>query len=135
MIVNRAELEEKYFLLDFDHTFLAASLKEEALLFGITSQSQLLEPVVEYFRTFKPDFLASYPIDKLSGGENAILAVIFYASLAVHKNKSIHFLLHNIMESLSLTNRKHLNRLLSEFHQQGLKFSTLKNDLPVALYE
>ncbi len=135
MIENSAELEEKYFLLDFDHTFLASSLREEALLFGVTSQSQLLDPVVEYFRLFKPDFLVSYPIDNLSGGENAILAVIFYSAIAVYKKKTTHFLLHNIMESLSDSNRVNIKNILAEFRHQGICYSVLENNAQVAIDE
>jgi ABC-type iron transport system FetAB ATPase subunit len=132
---NIEKLEDKYFLLNFDHTFLAASLQEEALLFGVNHHSQLLQESVQKFQAFKPDFTLLHPIDHLSGGENAILAVIFYSALALHKHKNLNFLLHNILESLSPANRTALKAILAEYQRQGISYNLLQNNevVPVSV--
>jgi len=134
-MINKDVIEEEYFLLEFDHTFLAASLKEEALLFGVKLPDQFLPDIVQKFQIFKPDFEIDHPLDHLSGGENAILAVIFYSALARYKSKSLKFLLHNIMESLSTSNRDILKKILKEFMSHNLSYYIWQKDNPVEINE
>ncbi|MCF7911073.1 MAG: hypothetical protein K9M99_00970 [Candidatus Cloacimonetes bacterium] len=132
---KREKLEDKYFLLNFDHTFLAASLQEEALLFGADSHAPFLSNTVRQFQAFKPDFTLNHPLDHLSGGENAILAVIFYSALVLHKKKPLHFLLQNILESLSTSNRHALIILLTEYQQQAISYHLLSNNEVISINE
>ena len=135
MIRNMKKIEEEYFLLEFDHTFLAASLKEEALLFGVKYPELFLPDIILKFQIFKPDFNINHPLDHLSGGENSILAVIFYSALAFFKNKSPKFLLHNILESLSASNRFILKDILKEFRNYNISYYCWRNDELVAINE
>ena len=135
MMCIKKKLEEEYFLLNFDHTFLAASLQEEALLFGVNCHAHLLQESVQKFQSFKPDFTLQHPLHHLSGGENAILAVIFYSALALHKHKSLNFLLHNILESLSPANRTALKAVLAEYQQHNISYNLLQNNIVVPISE
>jgi len=133
-MINKDIIEEKYFFLEFDHTFLATSLKEEALLFGVKYPELFLPDIILKFQIFKSDFNIDHPLDHLSGGENSILAVIFYSALARFKNKPLEFLLYNILESLSASNRIILKDILKEFRNYNISYYCWRNDELVDIY-
>jgi len=134
LMIDKDIIEEKYFLLEFDHTFLAASLKEEALLFGVKYPELFLPDVILKFQSFKSDFNIDHPLDHLSGGENSILAVIFYSALARFKNKPLEFLLYNILESLSASNRKILKDILIDFKKHNISYYVWRDNDLVDIY-
>jgi hypothetical protein len=135
MKVTEFNYKEKYLLIDFDHTFLASSLKEEALLFGVLQPESLLKQVTSLFLPFKADFFPTHSLDKLSGGENAILAVIFYTCLIIHKKKEIPLLLNNIFESLSPLNCQKLKKFLLQQKNRGIIAFQLIDENPVPINE
>lgn len=124
-------MEEKYsdyLLISFEHSFLASNLLEEAILFGVTQPTYLLKEVEKLFIPFKSDFSANRPVHSLSGGERAILCVIFYCCLLRYKKAKKKILLKNIMESLSYANRTALIDLLASFKNDGITCFNLIND-------
>lgn len=123
-----AKYHEQYLLLGFDHTFLSTTLPEEALLFGIRQPEALVNEVKELFLPFKEDFAIGQSINKLSGGENAILCLIFYSCLAKYLHKPVKILLYNLMESLSQLNRTKLQKALKHYSTYGIRFYILKNN-------
>ena len=127
--------DERFLLIDFDHTFLSSTLREEALLFGVNQYKKLVYEVSVKFKKFKEDFSEEQSLDELSGGENALLAVIFYTSLAEHKNKSVQFLFSNILESLSEKNRELLKEILIDHQKNGQQFKILVENQIKSLYE
>jgi hypothetical protein len=135
MNLEITEFEDDYLVISFGHTFLASSLKEEAYLYSVSNPMPLVARVVELFRTIKPDYCSEQSLDMLSGGENALLAVIFYSSLVEYKHKSVQLLLHNIMESLSAANRRKLIKLTRQFTPHNIRYYNLENGKPTELHE
>jgi len=132
---NPEKSDERYLLIDFDHTFLSSSLREEALLFGVNQYKKLVFEVSAKFKKFKEDFRKEQSLDELSGGENALLAVIFYTALAESKNKPVQFLFSNILESLSEKNRELLKEIMIDHQKNGQQFYILVENQIKRLYE
>lgn len=111
---------DDYLLLDFNHLFVTSTLREEVWLLRGHDDPELLKQVIQDAEAFglidvQPDReLTSY-----SGGEQAILAALMVIAILRDQSPSTcGILLNDILDSLSLENRK---ALLACFRQLDIE--------------
>lgn len=122
---------EQYLVLDFEHAFLADTIAEELILFDVSSKNEAERKIASLFANFKADFKPSQSVHTLSGGERAILVCILYAVVVNIKRVKVSFLLSNIMESLSKSNRTKLLKYMRNIDSENfINLYCLKNGEP-----
>lgn len=113
-----ADQGDGYLVLDFNHLFIASTLREEVWVLrqvdDVTLAHEVLERAADFgIRGATPD----RDLDSYSGGERVILACLLL--LAVVRAGGVcgtKLLLCNILESLSGDNRARLLRQFAEIH-------------------
>ena len=116
---------EAFLILDFNHLFFAATLREELWLLRRRNDPALLDSILAAARAIPihgvaPDRdLATY-----SGGEQAILACLLaIAVIRANGVRSVKVLLFNLMDSLSEQSRSRLAVHFADSHAaQGTRF-------------
>ena len=119
-IYNLGSVLNKYgdgfLILEFNHLFISASIREEVWLLQRRADPALVEKIMQEAKEFSIyDVNADKDFETYSGGQKAILGCLL--TLALLRSQKIHglkLLLNNVMDSLSDDNRL---KLLSKFEE------------------
>jgi hypothetical protein len=102
---------DDYLILDFNHLFISASIREEIWLLQRKKDSALLANIMQEAREFNIyEVGADKDFETYSGGQKAILGCLI--TLAVIREQKVHglkLLLNNILDSVSEKNRSALS--------------------------
>ena len=113
-IYNLEGLLNKYsdgfLILDFNHLFVASSIREEVWLLQRKNDSALIDRIVRAARQFSiHEVSGGRDFETYSGGQKAILAcLLMLAVIADRKIHGLKLLLNNILGSISDDNRTQL---------------------------
>lgn len=109
------QYDDEYLILEYEHLFIAATLREEVLLLQKKNDPELIEKVVTEAAAFKLlEVAADRNIDRYSGGQRAILACLLVITFIREQNKKgLKLLLNHVLESISTSNRQ---LLLAKFN-------------------
>ena len=102
------EYSDRFLILDFDHLFVTASLREEIWLIQRRDDPVLLRRVLADADSFFPwKDHGSGELQRLSGGQRVVLACLLMISLIREKGRlGTKILLKNVLESLSPKNQR-----------------------------
>ena len=124
---------DDFLILEFNHLFISASIREEIWLLQRRADPALMEKIMQEAKEFSIyDVNADKDFETYSGGQKAILGCLL--TLALIRSQKIHglkLLLNNVMDSLSDDNRL---KLLSKFEEMRIThdirlFSGKKNGI------
>jgi len=98
---------DDFLILDFNHLFIATTLREEVWLLQQRDDTALIDEVVQRAAAFGiRDAGPDRDMDTYSGGEQAILACLLtMAAIRAKALRGVNLLLYNVLESLSDDNR------------------------------
>lgn len=119
-----------YLILDFNHLFIASSLREEIWLLQQKDDMALLHAISDKARQFGiADIRSDKDFETYSGGQRAILCCLLVLTIVQTLGvRDVRVLLRNILESLSRENKK---MLLDQFRAVqsafGLRLFDLSN--------
>jgi len=107
-----------YLIVDFNHPFIASTLREEIWLLEHRDDLAMLEGIAQEAAAFQiAPVDEDRDIDTYSGGEKVILAcLLMLAVIRARRVRGIKLLLSNVIDSLSENNRE---ILLEKFHQSA----------------
>jgi hypothetical protein len=103
---------DSFLILEFNHLFIAASIREEVWLLQRRDDAALIQKVMYEAEEFNiREVNADKDFETYSGGQKAIIGCLL--AMAVIRDKNIHglkLLLNNILDSVSDDNRSKLDR-------------------------
>jgi hypothetical protein len=121
-IYNLASLLEQYgdqfFILEFNHLFVASSIREEVWLLQRKNDLALIDRIIQQaagFNLLEVD--ADRDFETYSGGQKAILGCLLTLELIRARGiEGLNVLLSNILDSISDDNRVKLMQLFEKIH-------------------
>ena len=120
------QYDQEYLILEYEHLFIATTLREEVLLLQKKDDPELIEKVVTEAAGFKLlEVARDRNIDCYSGGQRAILACLLMITVICRQNrKGLKLLLNHVLESISTSNRQLLL----------CKFSAIRNTHGIRIF-
>ena len=121
-IYNLANLLEQYgdqfLILDFNHLFVASSIREEVWLLQRKNDSALIDRILQEAAAFNLlEVDADRDFETYSGGQKAILGCLLALELIRDRGiKGLKLLLNNILDSFSDENRMKLMHRFEQSH-------------------
>ena len=120
-----------YLILEYNHLFIASSLREEVWLLQRKNDQALIDRITrEAAELDLNEVRADRDFDTYSGGQKAILGCLLI--LALIRSREIcglKLLLNNILDSISGENRVKLFELFQKIQKShGVRFFTQKNN-------
>ena len=105
-----------YLVLEINHLFVSSTLREEVWLLQKTDDADLLQRIILAARDYGLDEIgADRNFETYSGGQKALVAcLLVMAAVACHHTRNLRILLINVLESISIENRR---RLTADFRQ------------------
>lgn len=124
----------KYFIIDFDHLFVSTTLHDEAIIFCNKNHQLIINKTKELLKeNFDIEVDENRDLNKYSGGERAIISLIFYMHIFQEKKLNApQLLLLNVIESLSSDN---CNKVRNIFKDNIKKPALLSIDCNLSLAE
>ena len=106
--------DKDYLIVDFDHLFIAATLREEIWLLQSRNDHELIDEIIRAASAFTMlEVAPDRNLDLYSTGQQAILAcLLVMAVIRANNRHNLKLLLNHVLESISPANRR---RLLLEF--------------------
>ena len=134
-IYNLAELLEQYgdqfLVLDFNHLFVASSIREEVWLLQRKNDLALIDRILQQAAAFNLlEVDADRDFETYSGGQKAILGCILTVELIRARGiEGLKILLNNILDSISDDNRTKLMQLFEKMSSsQHIRIFTQKEN-------
>ena len=122
---------KRFLVLDFDHLFVSASLREELWLLQGKDDPKLLARILSETARFFPALQNRHgEFQRYSGGQQAVVAALLIIALItdnrLHGQK---ILMRNVLESLSTGNRQSLLMKFEKLRRShGVELHLLKGD-------
>ena len=117
---NLQDYGHEFLILDFNHLFVAATLREEIWLIKGQNEETLLATLLREASEFSITAISGdRELESYSGGEKAILAcLLVLAMIRSNDRYGAKVLLINILESLSEMNRSTMLHKFSDLHHR-----------------
>ncbi len=125
---------KRFLVLDFDHLFVSASLREEIWLLQGKDDPELLARILSEMAEFFPAKQTTQnrhgEFQRYSGGQQAVVAALLIIALII--DNQLHgqkIMMRNVLESLSPGNHKSLLMKFEELRRShGVELYLLKGD-------
>ena len=120
-----------YLVLEFNHLFIASSIREEVWLLQRRNDQALIDRISQEAAELDlNEVQADRDFDTYSGGQKAILGCLLIMALIRSREISgLKLLLNNILDSISDDNRVKLFKLFQKIKKShGIRFFTQKNN-------